>query len=185
MLHLELRHVTAAVRGGLCRLTSTPSNPYQLTVWFICTDSIFLAAPGVPLIEQEGTASLENFRQRLIWNGDRNYYQDVDVFWMVRNADPEAPPDAMTFDAWKTYWRPSRENQPSTERLTWKKSPDAGRPLHVRSPADYTLDDPAVGGAPGFRADRLPQFPPEALPEKPGRPGPLRGAATERRLDKR
>ena len=86
MLRLELRHLTAAVRGGLCRLSATSANPYQLTVQFVCSDDIILTAPGAPLIEQEGTASVEKSRQRFVWNGDRNYYQDVDVFWMVRNA---------------------------------------------------------------------------------------------------
>ena len=86
-LRLELRHVTAVVRGGLCRLSATPANPYQLTVQFACTDDIIMTARGAPLVEQEGTASLDKSRQRFVWNGDRNYYQDVDVFWMVRNMD--------------------------------------------------------------------------------------------------
>jgi hypothetical protein len=186
MLRLELRHVTAAVRGGLCRLSSTPSNPYQLPTQLICTDSILLAVPGVPLIEQEGAAGVENFRQRLIWSGNRNYYQDIDIFWMVRSADPETPPEVMTFDAWKTYWGESRENQPSTERLAWKKPSDSGRPLHAHAPVDYTLEEPPAddAGVPGVRADRLPQFPPEPAPEKPARPASLRDAATLRRAAK-
>ena len=165
MLRLELRHVTAAVRGGLCRQSSTPSNPYQLTVQFVCTDDIILTAPGVPLIEQEGTVGVEKSRQRVLWNGDRNYYQDVDVFWQVRNVDPAVPPEGMTFDAWKTYWGPSRENQPSREPLLWKRGQSADRPLHAHTPADYALEDQAFGGAaagpPGCRAERLPPLPPE------------------------
>ena len=137
MLRIELRHVTAVARGGLCRLTSTSANPYQLTVQFVSTNSILMASPGVPLVEQEGTASVENFRQRFLWNGDRNFYQDVDVFWTVRNLDPETPPDSMNFEAWKTYWGPSRENQPSTERLLWKRS--AGRRPAVARPGSRRL----------------------------------------------
>lgn len=109
MLHVELRHVTAAVRGGLCRLTSASSAPFQLTVQFTCSDSILLAAPGVPLIEQDGTSAADNPRQRFIWAGDHNYYEDVDTFWTVRNGDFETPPDVMNFEAWKRYWEPSRK----------------------------------------------------------------------------
>ena len=160
MVRIELRHVTAAVRGGLCRLTSTSSNPHQLTVQFASTDSILMASPGAPLIEQKGAATVEGFRQRFIWNGDRNFYRDVDVFWTVRNLDSEAPPDVMTFRTWKTYWGPSREKQPSTNRLMWKSSADADRPLHSHTPTDYTLEDSTFGdasaGAPGCRVDRLP-----------------------------
>ncbi len=180
MLRFELRHVTAAVRGGLCRLSSTPSHPNQLAVHFIVTDSILLAAPAAALVEQEGAAAVENVRQRFIWNGDHNYYEDVDVFWMVRSGDLDAPPEVMTFDAWKTYWGESRENQPSTERLAWKKPPDAGRPLHAYGPLDYTLEEPpaddAAAGVPGFRAERLPLLP-DAAAEKPNHSDSLRDAA--------
>ena len=168
VLRLELRHLTAAVRGGLCRLSATSANPHQLAVQFVCTDDIILTSPGAPLIEQEGTASVEKSRQRLVWNGDRNYYQDVDVFWMVRTMDSQAAPDTMTFNGWKTHWGPSRENQPSRDPLAWRKSPNADRPLHAHTAADYTLEDPtfndASSGAPGFRGHRLPPLPSRIVP---------------------
>ena len=69
---------------------------------------------------------------------------------------------AMNFEAWKAYWGPSRENRPSTERLMWKRSANADRPLHAQGPADYTLEDPTFGdapaGAPGCQVGRLPRF---------------------------
>ena len=162
MLRVELRHVTAAVRGGLCRLTSTPSHPHQLTVQFVCTDCILSGTSGVPLIEQEGSATAENFRQRIVWNGDRNLYEDIDVFWTIRNSDNDgAAAESLDFDAWKTYWGPSRENQPNTNRPAWKTYPEADRPLHAHTPADYTLDGSAADadGTPGLQADRLPPYP--------------------------
>jgi serine/threonine protein kinase len=172
MLRLELRHLTAAVRGGLCRLSATSANPYQLTVQFVCTDDIILTAPGTPLIEQEGAASVEKSRQRFVWNGDRNYYQDVDVFWLVRTTDSQAAPDVMTFNGWKAHWGLSRENQPNREPLAWRKSPNVDRPLHTHTTADYTLEDPtfndASSGAPGFRGHRLPTLPPESFQERSG-----------------
>jgi serine/threonine-protein kinase len=183
-LAIELHHVTAIVRGGLCRLTSNTSNPYQLTTQFVATNSILIGAPGVPLVEQEGTASVGNLHQRFTWKGDWNYYQDVDVLWVVRNLDPESQPDVMTFEGWKTYWTPSRENQPSIERLLWKKAPDADRPLHVQGPADYTLEDPtgadSVAGAPGCLTDRLPPLPAEPDGQNSARPGSLHGGSLRR-----
>ena len=168
-LRLELRHLTAAVRGGLCRLSATPANPYQLTVQFVCSNDIILTAPSTPLVEQEGTASIEKARQRFVWNGDRNFYQNVDVFWTVRNVDSQVAPDVTTFDRWKTYWGASRENLASREPLVWRKAADASQPLYAHATADYTLEDPTFGdasaGAPGFRADRLPPLPPESAPE--------------------
>jgi eukaryotic-like serine/threonine-protein kinase len=171
MVRIELRHVTAVVRGGLCRLTSTFSSPHQPIVQIASLDSILIASAGVPLIEQEGVASAAHLRQRFVWNGERNYYQDVDVFWTVRNLDPETPPDVLTFEAWKAYWGPSREDQPSIERLMWKHVPEIDRPLHSQGAADYALEgsafDGGPAGAPGCQIDRLPQLPPEMA-----RPGP-------------
>jgi eukaryotic-like serine/threonine-protein kinase len=184
VLRIELRRVTASVRGGLCRLTSTFSNPHQLPVQFVSTNNILMSSPGVPLVEQEGAGGLESFRQRLLWNGDRNFYQDVDVFWTVRGLDLELPPDEMDFDAWRAYWGPSRENQPSTERLLWRKVSEGDRPLHVQGPADYTLADPTFGdssaGAPGCGVDRLPPLPLEPSARRRSAWGGLPGAAVSR-----
>jgi eukaryotic-like serine/threonine-protein kinase len=175
MLRLELRHVTAAVRGGLCRLSATPANPHQLTVQFACTDNIIVTAHGVPMVEQEGISSLEKSRQRFVWNGDRNYYQDVDLFWIARNADSRVASEAMNFDDWKTHWGPSRENQPSRDPLVWRRPSNADRPLHNHTVGDYSLEDPtfndASRGAPGFRADRLPPLPAESFQERSDVPG--------------
>lgn len=187
-LRLELRRLTAIVRGGLCRLTSTPSNPYQLTVQFVCTDNVFVSAPGVPLVEQDGAVGVEQSRQRLVWNGDGNYYQDVDVFWMVRNIDPEIPPEAMSFEAWKTYWGPSRENQPSRSPLAWRRYPNSDRPLHAHTAADYTLDYPTFGDgetvAPGCRIGRLLPLPSEPLMKRPSPTGFFRDSGAVRRSGK-
>ncbi|NLF09163.1 MAG: hypothetical protein GX594_14485, partial [Pirellulaceae bacterium] len=170
-LRLELRRLTAVVHGGLCRLSSTPSNPYQLTVQFVCSDDIFITATGVPLIEQEGSDGVAPSRSRVVWNGDRNFYQDVDVFWMVRNSDPDVQPETMSFEAWKSYWGPSRENQPSREPVVWARYPNGNRPLHTHTPADYTLEYPPLNAetVPGCRCERLPPLASDApLPRQPG-----------------
>ena len=176
MLRIELQNVTANMRGGLCRLTSAAVSPHQLTVQCVSSDSILRTPPGVPLIVQEGAAEVENFRQRFVWNGNRNFYEDVDVFWTVRNnRDPDAIPNVMDFEDWKTYWGPSREEHPSTEPLYWKYSLHADQPLHAQGPADYTLEDPTFGdasaGAPGCRGDRLPPLPPKTISPPSAWPG--------------
>jgi serine/threonine-protein kinase len=166
MMRIELHNLTADMRGGLCRLTSTTSNPYQLTVQVVATNSILRTPSDVPLILQEGAATVDNFRQRFIWNGNRIFYEGIDTFWAVHgNLDPETASDVMGFDAWKSYWGPSRENEPSRDPLYWKHSPNSNQPMHARGPADYTLEDPTFGdnaaGVPGCLGDRLPPLPPE------------------------
>lgn len=188
MLRIELRHVTAAMRGGFCHLTSTSSNPHQLPVHFVSTNGITIGVPGVPLVEQEGQGNMESFRQRFLWNGDRNFYQETDIFWTIRGPDIETPPEVMGFEAWKTYWGPSRETQASVDKLIWKKHPEANRPLHSQGPGDYTLEDPtfddASAGAPGCWNSRLPPLPPETAAQRSIRPSSVRGAGGAWRMDK-
>jgi hypothetical protein len=188
MLLLKLQHLTADVRGGLCRLTNTPSNPFQLSVQFDSTDCIFQTAPDVPLIDQEGASGMEKSRQPFVWKGDRNFYPDVDVFWVARNADPSIPLESMSFEAWKSHWGPSRESQPSRAQLPWKTAPHVYQPLHAHTQADYTLEDPTFGdasnGAPGFRGDRLPPLPADSSEERPARAGMIRGGAADRHIDR-
>jgi hypothetical protein len=84
----------------------------------------------------------------------------------------------MDFDAWKSYWGPSRENAPSRQQLFWKRSPNSDRPLHTRGPIDYMLEDPTFGdsaaGVPGCLGDRLPPLPAESESMSPPRPDAAR-----------
>ncbi|MEN6559006.1 MAG: hypothetical protein ABFC54_12595, partial [Thermoguttaceae bacterium] len=158
MLRVELRDTTALTQGGLCWIVNSTSRPHQLTTQWVSTNSILIVGPGSSLIEQEGTVSAEDFRQRFIWSGDRNFYQEVGTFWTIRNLDFEQPPETMNFEAWETYWGPSREIQPSIATLKWLRTPAVDQPLHERGPDDYTLDSSMFRDAaarPGCRPDRL------------------------------
>jgi len=164
-LRIELRSVTAVARGGLCRLTSTLSNPHQLTVQLTSINGVFMLSPGAALIQQEGEASIDDFRRRFLWSGARNFYQHIDAFWTIRQVVyEEFPPETMDFAAWETYWGPSREIQPSVVSLDWRRLPDPDLPLHDQTPADYSLEDPTFGdapaGPPGCRIYRLPTLAP-------------------------
>jgi len=168
VLRLELRHLTAAVRGGLCRMSGTPSHPYLPAVRITCAESIVIGAPGVPMIEQDAASSADDARRRFIWNGDRNWYENMDSFWTIRGIESDRPTPTMDCEAWTRYWPPLGEIQPTRAPLKWKTSPDAGRPLHDHGPADYTWDGLPAVGAPGLRAEMLPPLPPREVRATPG-----------------
>ena len=160
MLQIDLRHLTAVVRGGFCRMTQTLATPHQLDVQIYCADSILMAAPGGPLIEQEGVDSLEKLRQQISWNGDRNFYESFDVFWRVRDLDQQPLSEPMTFMAWQSYWGSEDESLPLANCVVWKKLPDSSRELHTHTPGDYALADSTQTGPnqvhdAGFQADEF------------------------------
>jgi serine/threonine protein kinase len=177
---LDLQHVTAVVRRGLCRLTTSQSAPHQLlTQVRHISDSILIGAPGGALIEQSGAESVDQCRGWLEWNGDRVFYQGWEVFWTIGTLDASAAPESMSFDAWQLFWGRERESRPELNRVVWKKTPDFTRPAHVQTPADYALagdpnTNPARGAASdgedaGFEVADLPA-PPSETESEPSRP---------------
>lgn len=164
---ISLRHVTAAMHGGFCRLEDDRLRSQQLPVHLRLADSILLCY-GQPLIHQEGAASLDSLRARIQWDGDRNFYEGVEVFWRLHSREAAAGEQVMDFAAWQEYWGPQRESLPRLDAGVLAGIPPALGPTHSRTPDDYALsaqsDNPAVGAAAdgqdaGFQAGRLPLEP--------------------------
>ena len=168
---IHLKHLTAALRHGLYRMLDGPSATFQLLTRIESSDSIFLGAAKVPLVEQDGVDSGEEFRRLLEWSADRNFYQDWDLFWAANGHDQRPAGQPMSFKEWRDHWGPENENLPERNRVLWKRPPDPGRPLNSHTPADYALGDapegnPARGAAEsgddaGLQAEQLPPVPPD------------------------
>ena len=88
-IQVQLKHLTATVEAGLCRLDNRRFAKYQLPTQVDCSDSILMASVDSPLVEQIGEKSPEGSRPLFAWNGDRNFYQGFIVFWKVDDLDPE------------------------------------------------------------------------------------------------
>ena len=186
-LKIELRHLTAVVRGGLCQFNQGETGPRQLPAQLTCADNIFVAGAAGPLVEQTGVPASDRPLERIEWNGEHNFYEGFAVFWSVERSDPELPTTAMDFDAWQSHWQLRRENSPAADQVRWKnRLPSASRPVHTHTPEDYALDasaglpNPALTGASdgrgvGCRFDRLPQISATApLPSPPSPPPPAK-----------
>jgi len=180
---VSLRHVTAAVRGGLCRVTDDRLRAHQLPVHLRCADAIVLCDQQ-PLIHQEGAADVDSLLERIQWDGDRNFYEDVEVFWLVHSLEAASGERVMDFTAWCDYWGPQRETLPRLHEAVLVALPPTIGPFHTRVPDDYALDtvqtdNPAVGAAAdgqdaGFQAGRLPSLPGRA--DGPTEAGPAPAA---------
>ncbi|MGO8751861.1 MAG: protein kinase domain-containing protein [Thermoguttaceae bacterium] len=169
-IEIDLQHLTAVMRGGLCRIGLSELTRRPFGIQFTCANSILIGNAASPLVEETGVETDPSFRERLVWNGDRNFYEGFTVFWSFRRGDLESPPESLSFDAWRTYWGSQRENLSATNVVRWQYPPP-DLPIHSHTPADYTLaqatadtpPNPAVGAASdkgdaGFRAADLPQL---------------------------
>ena len=171
-LKIDLQHLTAVARSGVCQFVQNDSAPHRLTAQLSVSNSILMGAPAAPLIQQTGVSASDAYQRRVVWNGDRNFYEGFTVFWSVEFANPDTPPERMGFDQWQRHWGPEEEIHPVANRVQWKRLPAADRPLHTCAPADYALSaaslagpNPAVGAAndgrdAGAQMDRLPEVPP-------------------------
>lgn len=176
-IHVDLRHLTAAVRDGLCLLTDSVDAPYQLPTEVRCADSILVVGPQGALIEQAGIDTVADFRARFKWESDRNFYEGFSVFWKIRGQSTLSSVEEMTLSPWNAFWG-GRER--SWGRVVWREPPDLSRPPHLQTPDDFALsdriaDNPARRGASdgrdaGCDASLLPAFPNrpagEELPEQ-------------------
>jgi hypothetical protein len=166
-IQIGLGHVTAAVRGGLCRFAPSPSGPRLMPTQIECRNSILIGDPTAALVEHADATDVDAVRQGIVWNGDRNFYEGFGSFWTIRPAGATASAEAMLWDAWRELWGPHKENASNWGRVQWKQLPPADRPISSHVPADYALNpsgasaNPAIGAAgdgrdAGCLFDRLP-----------------------------
>jgi hypothetical protein len=142
LLKLELRHLTADVRGGLCLLTNTTDAPYQLTTQIALANSIILGTPASAMIEQSGVDSVRDFHRRLVWESERNFYDGFRTFWKIRGLDAQDEPQVIELSGWLAFWRGERSWGP----VAWKKLPGGAQWVSTVLPLDYSLD-PREGNA--------------------------------------
>jgi hypothetical protein len=164
-IRMELKHVTAVVRGGLCRWIDSRFAPHQLPVRITSQRCVFLGNGPAPLVLQETVAPLDDAPSRITWSGQRNCYSGFDHFWIVRPVDSGAEPKTWSFDDWLSLVGPEAEIEPSTGELPWLALPVPNRPVHEHTPADYVILESAPGTegedgrGPGFQQESLPDLP--------------------------
>ncbi len=164
---LNLRHLTALLGGGLVAMTERQPARRQLPTSIVLSDSIVAGGPNVPLVDQHAEQG-DDPRERIRFQGNRNFYEEIGAFWRLRGDDEEEPPVVMDFDAWVSYWGPEDENLPSLQRVVWRQAPDRTVPAHRIRVADFALAADAANPAraaasngrdAGCDPSRLPEFP--------------------------
>lgn len=165
---LNLRHLTALVGGGVLTMTDRQPTSRQLPVSIVLSDSIVAGVPGVPFVDQYAEEG-DDPRQRIRFQGNRNFYEGIDVFWRLRGAGDDRPPVLLDFDAWQSHWGSEDENLPNLNRVKWQQPPDPALPAHRFTVSDFALALDATpnlargaasnGRDAGCDSSRLPGFP--------------------------
>ena len=182
-VQINLQHVTARMRRGMCRIATREDERFLPLVRINCTDCI-LMTDGAPLIDQRGDEPAEDQQKSLQWKGNRNFYEGIDVFWQV-DGPRTAGPTQFDWAAWRDHWGIGRETTERGSSVAFARLPDPRSPKATHSPLDYMLNEseqynPALGTATdgiadvGMKAELLP-----TLREPASRKAPAKAAAAE------
>jgi serine/threonine-protein kinase len=167
-LKLTLSHVTAAVGRGLALAANAQHTPYQLLTEIESASCIILGRGGSPLVEQRGVDSIEDFRERLLVLGEKNFYEGFNVFWRVHGVGFESEPADMDFNEWRNHWAEAEKLPHPPGQVQWRQLPAASQPFSAHRLEDYALrasennparESAAKGQDAGARFDALPKLP--------------------------
>ncbi len=141
-IHLDLRHLTAAVGRGLARIAATADAPYLPPCEIDCSNSLLVAWQEATLIEHQGLEPAQRIQQQFNWSGERNVYDGFTVFWQIQDGSAMGPV-LRSFREWRSLWGPTREAKSQLGPVPWQRPLPVQRPTHTHVPADYTPDPSA------------------------------------------
>ena len=149
VLEIMLDHVTALMRNGMISMVATEDQQRLPTTKMNVTNCI-LVTPGAPLILQSGLNGVASLQAAVQWNGDRNFYEGVDVFWRIRTPFDIEEPRELLWEDWVTHWGEEQENPQRMEPVRWREVPNLAVPLSHYTKQDVALDttdpdNPALG----------------------------------------
>ena len=166
-LKVTLSHVTAVVGRGLALAANAQHTPYQLATEIESENCIFVGRGGALLVEQRGVDSIEDFRERLLVRGEKNFYEGFGIFWRVHGVGFESEPADMDFNEWRNHWAEEKLPHPPGQ-VQWRQLPAVSEAACTQRPEDYWLrasennparESAAKGQDAGARFDALPTPP--------------------------
>ena len=140
-VQFDLGHVTAAVAGGLIRITDGFETPFVPNVSVTCADSVLLSTSGAPLVDYDGIDVRNDFLNTFQWTGERTFYEgyQAENFWRLASGDDVA--QMLTYDDWRAQWGPQREFQAAWREIRWLRPLPSTFSFHSVQPGDFALAD--------------------------------------------
>jgi eukaryotic-like serine/threonine-protein kinase len=149
---LELDHATCCLSEGLI-VTEGIDNLTDRTppLLVIARNNILSCGPNRPLIAMKDAGDLMDMQRLFFWNGDRNYYDSVAVFWQLGGRQPAAMARQLDFDAWRNYWGGNEGTGSTNAAVVWRTKPSDRSWTQMTADAvelnTMATANPAVNGA--------------------------------------
>jgi len=151
---LRLDHVTAVLNQGLIRMEGGDLPRRLIPVLVSVTNNIFTttvraAEATEPFIAITGSASAAELQKRLLWSGQKNFYDGFQTFWSTTSLDGIEGTESMDFSEWRSHWGPGTEVDAHADVVLWQRQWSDKR-FYNLVPADFTLDRTAPGNNPAI-----------------------------------
>jgi serine/threonine-protein kinase len=156
---IQLSHVTADLGEGLLKVKDISENTW---VQANLQDNILWGRPDAALVEQDPGNGIR--KVPLVWQGDRNIYQDWG--WMFRQQASDGRGLLYDFSRWQESWAGDYAELHSSDQQVLRLEPNLRDPPYTREPADYVVAPgdltfmPALERGhplPGMNMDMLPK----------------------------
>lgn len=138
-IDLILKHVTAVVGKGMCRLSSREDSPFQLDLVSDCRNSIiYVTDVQAPLIERKGASGIADVEKRLYIRGRDNFYPGSITLLRISPTGGASTAVDYDFDQRDEEWY--KEESPRFS-LMWNQLPASEVSIDRHTPEDYLLDE--------------------------------------------
>lgn len=147
-----LRHVTARLEGSAVQFSGPVSADGPVLDCEV-RNSLIACTGDNAVIYSDVTVNGEDARRQLLWNGERNFYDNQIAFWQIEDLQ-----EFMNFDQWRANWGPAREVGPNNSGIQWQvvlsdvESPEAtfdslDKTVFALMPPTVEAPNSAVDGA--------------------------------------
>ncbi|HTN77057.1 MAG TPA: serine/threonine-protein kinase [Pirellulaceae bacterium] len=165
-VRIDLSHVTAAVREGLCIMRSRPDASKHLALEIDAAHCIFITDTTSALLEHQTLDTVERLKTKHPeFTGRGNIFSGPREFWRIvsqRSSEPTEPTFGVGFNVEEPTY--GFTEPVLLKAVMWKALPSPTRPPHTYLKSDYLLsDDPANPAL--RRGEDIAGFDPAVVPE--------------------
>lgn len=135
-VRIELDHVTALTRQGLCRIAASEAAPAMPEVEVRLSDSLVLSDAADPaLVEHMTDSSASRLQTVFHWEAVNCVYGGFSTFWKI-GLLAARPAEIKSYSAWVELWS-GEQDRTRAVPLMWRLSPRRGA-LNAVSLADFS-----------------------------------------------
>lgn len=162
-VRIELSHITALARQGLCRIAASEAAPAMPEVELRLADSLLLSDAADPILVEHLTGSAAGQLQSVFhWEAVNCVYCGFNTFWKIGLIGAR-PVEARRYSEWTELW-PGEQERTRAVPLSWRLPPPRPPLNAVRladfegdlAPADLLPISGTTNGRPGVDVGLLP-----------------------------